>query len=222
MTPMRLTELEFGSLLTYTPRGSSDKAINSRNVMLALKQEGFVEDSTGKTKLMSKWVAEKIQQKRQELPFTHFFQDNTVLVPIPKSSLIKQGSLWVPERIASALLEAGLGERVQKLITRVRPVQKAATSLPENRPWPRDHFNSLRVLETLKQPDEILLVDDVVTRGATLMGAANRLLESFPEATIRAFAVMRTISNSNQFEKLNDPCIGKITLRSFGDTLRRP
>jgi len=223
MTPMCLTELEFGSLLTYTPRGTSDRAINARDFMLALKQEGFVGDpATGKTELMSKWVAKKMRQKIQELPFGHFFQNNTVLVPIPKSSLMQKGSLWVPERIASALSEVGLGERVQKLITRFRPVPKAATSLPENRPWPRDHYNSLRVVETLKEPDEILLVDDVVTRGATLIGAANRLIEAFPETTIRAFAVMRTISNSTQFEQLNDPCIGNITLRSFGDTIRRP
>ena len=223
MTPMRLKELDFGSFLTYTPRGTSDKALNARDFMLPLKQEGFVEDSTdGKTKPMSQWVAERIQQKLQTLPFRHFFQSNPILVPIPKSSLMQSGSLWVPQRISVALVKAGLGSEVQELITRFRAVKKAATSSPENRPLPRDHYNSLRVREFLKEPDELLLIDDVITRGSTFIGAANRLAEAFPSATIRAFAVMRTQSNSNNFCQLIDPCIGNIELRAFGDSIRRP
>ena len=223
MKPMRLTELEFGSFLTYTPRGTSDRAKNARDFMLVLKQEGFVEDPTnGKTKIMSNWVAEKIQRDLQTLPFRHFFQDNPLLVPIPKSSLMQSGSLWVPQRISVALLEVGLGREVQELITRFRAVQKAATSRPEDRPLPRDHYTSLRVRKILTKPDQILLVDDVITRGSTFIGAANVLAEAFPEATIRAFAVMRTQSDPSRFSQLIDPCIGNIELRAFGDTIRRP
>lgn len=223
MTPMHLTNLEFGSFLTYTPKGTSERAINARDFMLALKQEGFVQDSdNSETILMSKWVAEKIQQNLQTLPFRHFFQNNPLLVPIPKSSLMQSGSLWVPERISHALLEFGLGGRVQELITRFRAVPKAATSKPENRPSPRDHYNSLRVKKILSKPDEILLIDDVVTRGSTVMGAANILRDAFPETTIRAFAIMRTQSNPNRFNQLIDPCVGNIELRSFGDTMRWP
>jgi predicted amidophosphoribosyltransferase len=222
MTPLRMTELEFGSLLSYSPRGNSSGASHSRNVMIALKTEKFVRDTSGKTLPMSEWVAEKIQRDREKLEFSSFFNLTTMLVPTPKSSLMQPGTLWVPERVASALVEKNLGKRVQPCLTRVRPVPKAATSSPGERPTPLDHYNSLRVIGTLTKPEEIILVDDIITRGATLLGAANRLAEAFPETRIRAFAVMRTVSKSNEFAQLNDPCVGIITLRNSGDTIRRP
>ena len=80
----------------------------------------------------------------------------------------------------------------------------------------------MSVTGILSKPDEIILVDDVVTRGATLLDAANRLADAFPETPIRAFAAMRTISNPEEFNELYDPCVGTIDLRESGDTLRRP
>jgi len=57
--------------------------------MIALKNERFVEDPTNaKVVLMSEWVAETIKRDRATLPFSSFFQPNTILVPAPKSSLM--------------------------------------------------------------------------------------------------------------------------------------
>jgi Predicted amidophosphoribosyltransferases len=190
--------------------------------MIALKTEKFVEDpKTLKPVLMSKWVAETIQHDRGKLPFSSYFHPNAILVPTPKSSLMKPDTLWVPERIASALAKIGLG-KVLPCIRRVKSVLKSASSLPRERPTAVDHYNSFRVFGSLSEPDEIVLVDDVVTRGATLLGAANRLVEAFPKTCIRAFAVMRTISNPSEFNQLYDPCKGTIELRESDDTLRRP
>ncbi|MDA4132801.1 MAG: phosphoribosyltransferase, partial [Thaumarchaeota archaeon] len=70
---------------------------------------------------------------------------------------------------------------------------------------------------------ELLLVDDIVTRGATLLGAANRLAEAFPDARIRGFAAMRTVSNPSDFVDAYQPCTGTIRYREMtGDSLRRP
>jgi len=66
------------------------------------------------------------------------------------------------------------------------------------------------------------LIDDVVTRGATLLGAANRLAESYPDAQIAAFAALRAIGNPAEFKSVNNPVKGVITLQSNGGTLRRP
>jgi phosphoribosylpyrophosphate synthetase len=71
------------------------------------------------------------------------------------------------------------------------------------------------------EPKEILLVDDVVTRGATIVGAANKLHDAFPGARIRAFAAMRTISPPQTFSQIVCPCVGKIMLNGQ-DTRRRP
>jgi len=216
---MRLSKLQFGSLLSYCPRGDSPEIQHSKDVMLALKHDRFVEDPPI---LMSQWVAKKIQQNRDILPFASFFQPNTILIPTPKSSLMQPDTLWVPERIATALVRTGLGKEVVPCLFRVKPVPKAALSPPKERPIPAEHYNSMGLQGSLSKPQDILLIDDIVTRGATLLGAANRLADVFPQTRIRAFAVIRTISNPDEFSTIFKPCIGTIELRASGDTLRRP
>lgn len=216
---MNLTRIEFGSLLSYAPRGDSPEIQHSRDVMYALKKDGFVGDPPI---LMSQWVAQTIKQNRTTLQFASFFQPNTTLVPTPKSSLMQPNSLWVPMRIATALVEMGLGKEVVPYLVRDKPVRKAAFSMPNERPTAIEHYDSMSVQERLSRPYEILLVDDIVMRGATLIGAANRLAEVFPQIRIRAFAAIRTISNPNEFDKVYVPCVGAIELWESGDTSRRP
>jgi predicted amidophosphoribosyltransferase len=216
---MNLSQLEFGALLTYAPCGDSPEIRHSKDVMLALKRDQFV--GTPPT-LMSEWIAQTIQRKMAELPFASFFQPNTILVPVPKSSLMQPNTLWVSERIATALVMKGIGKDVASCLIRAKPVPKAALSAPSERPTAAQHYESMSVQGSLSKPDEILLVDDVVTRGATLLGAANRLADAFPQSHIRAFAAMRTISNQNEFENVYAPCAGTIDLWESGDTFRRP
>jgi hypothetical protein len=90
------------------------------------------------------------------------------------------------------------------------------------RPKAEDHYRSLEVHKIIVDPKEMLLVDDVVTRGATFLGAANKLKDSFPDARIRAFAAMRTTgSEPTPFCRIYDPKKGDITLNGQ-DTTRRP
>jgi predicted amidophosphoribosyltransferase len=217
---MNLSQLEFGALLTYCPRGTTQNAIHSKGVMQALKRDQHVGNPP--TILMSEWVAKKVQQKLAELPFACFFQPNTILVPAPKSSLMQPNTLWVSERIATALIAAGIGKQVVSCLIRAKAVPKAALSSPSERPTAEQHYESITVQGTLSKPDEIVLVDDVVTRGATLLGCANRLADAFPQCRIRAFAAMRTISNPNDFENVYSPCVGTIDLYDTGDAFRRP
>ncbi len=89
---------------------------------------------------------------------------------------------------------------------------KSATSKAEERPKAVEHYHSIEVQTIFPEPEEILLIDDVVTRGATIVGAANKLHDAFPRAHIRAFAAMRAISSPGDFKNAYDPCEGKITL----------
>jgi hypothetical protein len=74
---------------------------------------------------------------------------------------------------------------------------------------------------TLVSPGRFLLVDDVVTRGATFLGAASRLRESFPDTEIRAFALVRTESQG-ELNAIRDPAEGWIESVPGGGTQRRP
>ncbi len=147
-----------------------------------------------------------------------------VLVPVPKSSLFKEGSLWVPDQIAISFVRSSLGGRSAHLLARTRAIPKAAPSVSSGRPRPTalDHLQTLSVQTELRFPLEIVLVDDVVTTGSTLLGCANKLLESYPSIPIRGFAAMRAVSNPLDFKHTLDPTIGTITLRSDGRCHRQP
>jgi hypoxanthine phosphoribosyltransferase len=88
---------------------------------------------------------------------------------------------------------------------------------------PQLHFDSLAHSRQLSPAKRYLVVDDVITRGATLLACASRIKESNPTAEVKGFALLRAISNPVEFEAIVDPVgDGTITLRPQGDTLRRP
>ena len=213
---MKISKVQFGSLLTYTPRGNLPKHSESRTVMRNLKNDAVSPSGN----LMSEIIARIIQRDLRKYPFSDYFHENTTLIPIPKSSLRQKDELWVPQRIASALAKNGLGQNEECLI-RETPLPRSSTSLASDRPKAKQHYDSMRVRESLLEPEEIVLIDDVVTRGATAMGSVNRFLEVYPKARIRIFSVMRTISDPNRFSKIIQPCTGIISLVGE-DTFRDP
>ncbi|HIH88537.1 TPA: phosphoribosyltransferase [Candidatus Bathyarchaeota archaeon] len=216
---MKLSSLEYCSLLTYCPRGDSEEIQRARNIMHAIKGDRYVDTPPV---LMSQWIAKTIAKNRTNLPFASYFQPDTILVPVPNSSLMQPDTLWVPHRIADALMGQGLGREVVQCLARITPVNKSATSQPSQRPTPQTHYESLAVQGRLSEPRNILLVDDIITRGSTILGSANRLADLYPQANIKAFAAMRTMSNATDFKNFYDSCVGTIQLRQSGDTLRRP
>ncbi len=218
---MRVTSVDFGSFLCYTPRGTSAEIDRAREVMKIIKEDSFLENPQIP---MSEWIAREVQKRKADLPFASFFQENTILVPVPSSSLMQPNSLWVPHNIATALVKRGMGKEVVALLARKTPVRKAAWSKPSERPKVKEHIASMIVQQQISvPPDQILLVDDIITRGATLLGAANRLADALPSARIRAFAAMATISDSSDFESLFKPLLGTVQYRPLkGDTIRRP
>ena len=155
-------------------------------------------------------------------PVTSFLRPNAVLVPVPKSALWKEGSLWVPDQLASSMVQVGLGRRATRLLVRTEAIPKAATSISSNRPTALKHYQTLAVQKDIMPIPEIVLVDDVVTSGAALLGSANRLLESYRTTPIRGFAAIRTISDSSLFEKITHPVVGSIALRPNGRCHRQP
>ena len=163
----------------------------------------------------------QIMSNETSLLFEDFFKNKPLLVPIPRSSLIKPDTLWVPNQIAISLINNGFGSESIPCLKRKTALPRAAGCSPTNRPRAIDHYNSLSV-ETLSEPDEILLIDDVVTRGATIIGAANRLASIFPKSRIRAFTLIRTVSIAAKFTNILDPYIGTIELAANGETFRTP
>ncbi|MDA4118914.1 MAG: hypothetical protein OK455_11305 [Thaumarchaeota archaeon] len=188
-------------------------------VMARLKNDQYI---LNPPILMSDWVADAIRRDLQKLPFRDYFTHKAVLVPTPGAGLRQTSGIWTPQRIANALAAKGLAMATVPCLKRVEPVPKSATSLGPERPKAQRHYETMAVQkELLSDPEEIVMVDDVITRGATTLGGASRLAEAFPKARIRAFAAMRTMSPPSEFKAITDPCIGMIRLMGV-DTYRRP
>ena len=93
---------------------------------------------------------------------------------------------------------------------------------PGNRPSVKTHYDSISVRDELLKPSKILLVDDIVTKGCTLLACASRVQEVFPEADVRAFAMIRTMGLVPDIQKTKDPCVGLIIARPGHDADRAP
>lgn len=129
-------------------------------------------------------------------------------------------SLWVPRDICKVFVSRGLGKEVQPCLERSQAVPKSAFSLPHERPKPSRLFESLTVNRSLFAPARITLVDDVVTKGATLIAAASRIADAFPSCEVRAFAVLRTVTRQ-EVDAILVPSFGLITYNPASDSARR-
>lgn len=228
---LKIKRLEYGSLLSYSsgliPSYITDdsRIKYSKKIMSFLKNERYVKDANdpnGISLPFSQWVANDIASSLTTLPFSYFFGEDTILIPVPKSSLMQPNTLWVPLNIANALVKNHLASKVVSALERVKPVTRSSSVPAEYRPKAEDHYNSIEVKEKLLSAQKIVLIDDIITRGSTLIGAVNKLFDVFPDKEFYAFAVMRTISNPQEFGSWHSPVKGEITLREDGETFRRP
>jgi phosphoribosylpyrophosphate synthetase len=206
-----LARLEFAACYVYTRRGESAAAVGARQIRDAIKR--------GNPDAMTRAAARVAQVSQETPPFAAFFGPNVTLVPTPGSAPRRGDSLWVPDRIAKALQAQGLAAAVEPLLERVEAVPKSAYAAPGDRPTVEQHCASLRVTSLLTPGQELVLVDDVVTKGRTLLAAASVLASSFPEARIRAFALIRYQGFAEDLEAPLSPVTGEITWEG-GDARR--
>jgi uracil phosphoribosyltransferase len=116
----------------------------------------------------------------------------------------------------------GLGQAVYPLISRAIAVPKSAFALPGERPTPQRHLESFTFHPQLINPDQITVVDDFITKGATTIAAASLLKHHFPEAKISVFGMIRTRGLQPDVERIVEPCIGLVTLNVWGGSDREP
>jgi hypothetical protein len=71
-------------------------------------------------------------------------------------------------------------------------------------------------------PERITLVDDFITKGATVLAGAARLAEAFPDAEIQAFVLVRTQrpagdpGGKHLFRAIVDPVYNQVVLSPYG------
>ena len=214
-----LRKLEFGASHVYSPRGQTPLSLRSRELVGRLKR--------GDPQILPRF-AERVFSLAQQGRIPHFFGPQVTLVPVPGSSPLVHNGLWVPLLLARALRELALARDVVPILARVSAVRKSALAAPGERPTVQQHYDSFAAQIVAPAPIQIVLIDDVVTAGSTLLAAAGRIAEAYPAASVRAFALIRTMSGVEIDQvvapatgTIVSPCVGWIKPR--GDrALRQP
>ncbi len=210
-----IRSIAFAAYYAYSPSGRDPASHRSRRLCAAIKAGDPVE--------LARCVGDLRACGARWPDLRRSLGERALLVPVPASA--PRASMMVPDaaqRIAAALLHAGFGGAVHPLLLRQCAVRKSATAPAGARPTVAQHYASFEIADPpLGEVDEIVLIDDVVTRGRTLLAAACRLRAVFPRARIGAFTLMRTMGFVAGLADVVDPCIGEIRWRR-GDAVREP
>lgn len=208
------SELRFGSLLVYAPRATSELSAQSQQVVRHIKncRPSHV-----------RRVGLRFSEQFDRGMFRDLLGPDVLLVPAPRSSPTVKSMNWPALQISRELEARGLCSAVACLLERHERVPKSALATKgKERPSPEMHATSMRcTLVPAPSPARITIVDDIVTRGSTLLGCAWILAEEFPLAPIYALAVVRTISDPDIASILAPVDNGRIYLRS-GAPRREP
>jgi hypothetical protein len=195
--------LPFAACYVYSPKGESDVSQSSRQLCARVKSGG------------TQWLESYAATINQEVThgttaFQEFFSKTTVLVPIPEYRASRGISMWCARRLAVAMKETGLAEEVWTGLRRISSVERSSSAWMWERPTVQQHYLSFEVTAPSRAVTNILLVDDVITKGRTLAAAAMRMQEAFPKADVRAFALIRTMGFVLNVPRLFEPCQGVI------------
>lgn len=211
--PALLSELIFGAFFQYSPRGESSGARNSRvlrDVVKGFQPEGI---ATAMQRFMTAF---------ESSPLVTMLGPDVVLVPAPRSAPQVKGGLWPSRQLADEMQKRGLGGNVLELLRRDKPVPKSAYAASGKRPLPAHHMETMSVtaVDLFTAPPRIVIVDDFVTRGATLLACASLLKAHLPHSEIEAFSFVRTMS-FEEVATVDAPVVGRITLK-HGEAFRVP
>jgi hypothetical protein len=213
------SEISFTGFLQYSPRGQNAVSGQSQAYTRAIKNDSFIGNQPA-----IRYAALRL---REEIPkhaaLQSCFSGHLVLVPVPRSAPLVTGGLWPSMKLCQAMQVEGIASMVLPLLERQTAVPKSATAAAGQRPGPQQHYDSLAVdpnRPLLSPQHHLVIVDDVVTRGATFFGAYARLSELYSNVPISCFALIRTMS-SGDVDALLSPVEGKISFQG-GQLHRNP
>lgn len=191
-------------------------AYSTENSDIALESNRFCRAIKGGQDRAIDYVSMRVAALAKHDHVRRFFDDKTALVPVPGSAPWRgEQQKWVGLLLAEALKSRGLTS-VSLLVRRTYRMRKSAFSAPGERPTHREHYDSLAIKGISDTaPERITVVDDVLGRGATIMGTVARLREQFPTTVIRSFAALRIKSNFGD-GPIVDPCRHRISIGPNG------
>lgn len=207
------SSLLFASCYVYAPRGEGLLSAGARLLCQRVKESD--------PRWLPRYAGQVAELCARQLPFRRLFARDAWLVPVPGCTPTSTRSTAAGQ-LAMALHELGLARDVWPGIARRVAVTESATALLGARPTVRQHYESFAVCAAPASPVyRIVLVDDVITKGRTLLAAAAKLRCAFPHAGVQAFALVRTLGFLTRVDRLLAPCQGFVYWAG-GDARREP
>ena len=207
------SNVTFASCYVYSPRAEGWLAEASRLLCARVKSSNPL--------WLPRYAAFVYRSSLRDRHLAALFAPDAVLVPVPGSARSGQAP-WAAYRLAVALGEVGFALHIWTGLRRRYAVTKSATAPSAGRPTVRQHYESFEVM--MPAPNAIhrlVLIDDVITKGRTLLAAAARLRAELPLSDIRGFALIRTEGFVHQIKHLEESCHGVVRW-ARGDARREP
>jgi hypothetical protein len=132
-------------------------------------------------------------------PLRGLFGDDYVIVPAPGHSLIRPGAKTPLGLLAERMAHARLGDRYEDIVRRTVAVPKMSLQPPGGRFDYSQHLETIEAKSLGNPAGGILVLDDVVTTGATLYATCLSISNANPGVKVKAFGISRTDQSSSTF-----------------------
>jgi predicted amidophosphoribosyltransferase len=191
------------SWLVYATRATDEQAKRVKNIILQVKTDRrYAASGTPIVRMVVERIVAQLDAEARIV-----FAGHPMLVPVPGAGLTKPNSVWPARRVCEELIRQGLGEDVLAVVSRTTAVPKSAGSA--DRPRLDQHVRSLAIQPGLTPPSRLLVVDDVVTSGTTIMACAVKLSQAFPGVPVSGFALARVQSAGNP-DRVLEPAVERV------------
>ena len=190
-SPSSPSQLKVASWLIYATKSEQEAARRVKTLIVDIKMDRY-QRASGRALVA---VAIEAAVARLSSQDRAYWDSDPMLVPVPRSGLNKPNTIWPAHRICEELVKSGLGVDTLPVIERTTAVEKSAGGL--NRPEFETQLASLSVRPRLKPPTRLILVDDVVTRGTTMLACAAKLALAYPGIPVSCFALARVQSSGD-------------------------
>ena len=159
--------------------------------------------------------------QRQATGIAGILGPRATLVPMPRHVPNRPLEQWPSHLLACEMVSHRLGCQVVPMLERSTRVPKSACAQGKaGRPTALTHYKSFRVRPPSvldATPEKIVIVDDVVTLGATMLAAISAVANEY-DVPVCGFAAVRTAKPNQPIERVPDPELCELRLLPDGRT----
>lgn len=206
------SEFPYATFANYSPHGTSEISQHSKKICVNIKR-----GRVGQIEL----ALERLDEPEAKI-LKPFLNSDVTLVPVPRRApLASNDALWPAKVIADIFAEHSYGREVVPLLERIKKVQKSSLAPRGERPLYPEHMESMKVVDLdLIKPEQITLIDDVITKGATTFACASLIQIAMPDTKIRIFSLISAEGLVDEIDQIFDPSVGKVRGDEYGQVNR--